>query len=210
GEFTAHATGISFGGGCQWPGNIKISGEANKSSMNNLLQHPAMHRLVGFTNSMFNLFMHKTYVEYKNTLSEHLVQYPHLRSTSPKTVFAATTINFGTHVITPPHLDAGNLVHSWCSDTALGEYDPDKGGHLILWPFKLAIHFPPGFTILFPSALITHLNISILPHKQRCSIVQYSASGLFQWRYNGWCSDKDLIVKSSKADLLKRKEEQCH
>lgn len=50
GQFTAHAAGISFGGGRQQPGNIKISGEANKSSMDNLLQHPAMHRLVGFTN----------------------------------------------------------------------------------------------------------------------------------------------------------------
>lgn len=157
---------------------------------------------------MFNLFAHKTYVEYKETLSEHLAQYPHLRPTSPKTVFAATTINFGTHVITPPHLDASNLAHGWCSDTALGDYDPNKGGHLILWPFKLAIRFPPGSTILFPSALITHSNIPILQHEQRRSIVQYSASGLFRWRYNGWCSDKDFIAKSSKAELLKRKEEQ--
>ncbi|KAF9070031.1 hypothetical protein BDP27DRAFT_1420467 [Rhodocollybia butyracea] len=93
GHFTACAAGISYGGGREAPGNIRISGQVNQAEMKTLLEHPDMSRLVGFTNS-----------------------------------FAATTVNFGPQTVTPPHLDAGNLGHGWCTDTALGDYDPDKGG----------------------------------------------------------------------------------
>ncbi|KAJ7624191.1 hypothetical protein B0H17DRAFT_1151319 [Mycena rosella] len=49
----------------------------------------------------------------------------------------------------------------WCSITALGDFDPNKGGHLILWDLRLAIRFPPGSTILIPSALLHHSNVAI-------------------------------------------------
>ncbi|KAE9388726.1 hypothetical protein BT96DRAFT_749125, partial [Gymnopus androsaceus JB14] len=129
--------------------------------------------------AVFNLFAHQTYVEYKETLTEHIQQNPKLCPTSSQTVFAATTVNFGPCTVTPPHLDAGNIAHGWCANTALGNYDPDKGGHLVLWNLKLIIRFPPSATILFPSALITHSNIPVQPSEERRSIVQYSAGGLF-------------------------------
>lgn len=105
------------------------------------------------------MFGHKTYCEYKETLSDHLSRDSRLRATSSNTVFAVTAVSFGPHTCTPPHLDAGNTAHGWCTDTAVGEFDPDKGGHLVLWDLRLVIRFPPGSTILFPSALVTHSNI---------------------------------------------------
>ncbi|KAE9399839.1 hypothetical protein BT96DRAFT_857967 [Gymnopus androsaceus JB14] len=207
GDFTARAAGISYGGGRAVPGNVRISGQANQQAMEKLFLHPDMKRLVGFTNSIFNSFAHQTYVEYKETLTEHIQQKPQLRPTSPKTVFAATTVNFGPCTVTPPHLDAGNVAHGWCADTALGDYDPDKGGHLVLWNLKLVIRFPPGATILFPSALMTHSNIPVQDGEQRRSIVQYSAGGLFRWRYNGWCSDKTFLAKASKSELKDREQD---
>jgi hypothetical protein len=54
-------------------------------------------------------------------------------------VFAACTFNFGPHAITVPHLDFGNLSWGWCAITALGRFNPDLRGHLVLWDLKLII-----------------------------------------------------------------------
>ncbi|KAF9066030.1 hypothetical protein BDP27DRAFT_1164056, partial [Rhodocollybia butyracea] len=191
GNFCSRATGISYGGGCQVPGNVESSGVINQEEMQKLmLDHNMQRVVVGCSNSLFNAFGHKTFCEYKDTLKEHIAHDSCLHPMLPSTVFAATTINFGPQTSTPPYLDAANAAHGWCTDTAAGEFDPDKGGHLVLWNLNLVICFPPGSTILFPSALIMHSNIPVSPHETCYSIVQYSAGSLFCWRYNGWQSDK--------------------
>lgn len=50
GGFTAHATGIGYGGGRQVPGNVKISGVANQKEMQELMLNADMQRVVGFSN----------------------------------------------------------------------------------------------------------------------------------------------------------------
>lgn len=90
-------------------------------------------------------------------LAEHLT----LRTNFVGSIFAACTFNFGPRALTVPHLDFGNLSWGWCAITALGRFDPDFGGHLILWDLRLVIRFPPGSTILIPSALIRHSNVTI-------------------------------------------------
>jgi hypothetical protein len=47
-------------------------------------------------------------------------------------VFAVVTFNFGLCMVTYPHLDFANLAWGWCTITALSDFDPDKGGHIIL------------------------------------------------------------------------------
>ncbi|KAF8166468.1 hypothetical protein K438DRAFT_2066503 [Mycena galopus ATCC 62051] len=69
-------------------------------------------------------------------------------------VFAACTFNFGPHAICAPHLDFANLAWGWCAITALGNFNPNFGGHLIVWDLGLVIRFLPGSTILIPSTLI--------------------------------------------------------
>ncbi|KAJ7431266.1 hypothetical protein FB451DRAFT_1421733 [Mycena latifolia] len=63
--------------------------------------------------------------------------------------------------LTLPHIDFGNLAWGWCAMTALGAFDPDCGGHLILGDLKLIIRFPPASTILLPSAILRHSNTKI-------------------------------------------------
>jgi hypothetical protein len=106
--------------------------------------------------------------------------------------FAAATINFGPSTITLPHIDALNLAWGWCAITALGFFDPDLGGHLVLWDLRLIIHFPPGSTILIPSAILRHSNIGIGPNERRYSFTQYSAAGLFRWVDNGFRTDRTV------------------
>ncbi|KAJ7236141.1 hypothetical protein C8J57DRAFT_972166, partial [Mycena rebaudengoi] len=68
----------------------------------------------------------------------------------------------------------------------LGNFDPDHGGHLILWDLKLIISFPPSSTILIPSAILQHSSVGVQPHERRYSFTQYSAGGLFGWIRNGF------------------------
>ena len=77
---------------------------------------------------------------------------------------------------------------------------------MILWDLGLVIRFPPGSTILIPSALLTHSNVPIQPGEERYSIIQYSSSGLFCWVYNGFQSDKDFMATAT-PEMKKKREE---
>ena len=79
----------------------------------------------------------------------------------------------------------------WCCITALGDFDPTKGGHLVLWDLKLVIEFPPGSTVLLPSAAIAHSNTAIDCREMRCSFTQFTAGGLFRWTSHRLFSQDD-------------------
>ncbi|KAF8163890.1 hypothetical protein K438DRAFT_1618027, partial [Mycena galopus ATCC 62051] len=119
-------------------------------------------------------------------------------------VFSCATFNFGPRTVTYPHLDFANLAWGWCAITALGDFDPDIGGHLILWDLKLIICFPPGCTVLIPSALIRHSNTSIQPHEKRFSFMQYTPAGIFRFVDNGFRSDVAVNATASVAEQQER------
>lgn len=98
-----------------------------------------------------------------------------------------------------PHIDFANLAWGWCAITALGNFDPNYGGHLVLWDLGLIIQFPPGSTILIPSALLRHLNIRVRDYEVRYSFTQYSAGGLFRWLRNG-CQTNEALRSSASHD----------
>ncbi|KAJ7838442.1 hypothetical protein B0H13DRAFT_1650760 [Mycena leptocephala] len=128
--------------------------------------------------------------------------------TEKLSVFATATFNFGPATITFPHLDFRNLAWGWCAITALGNFDPDRGGHLVLWDLKMIIRFPPGSTILLPSAILRHSNVKIFPHETRFSFTQFTPAGLFRWVYNGFRTDKD--VDSSTATSAEQRQQRKH
>ena len=132
------------------------------------------------------------------------VKDPALRWPFERSIFAACTFNFGPRVSTCPHLDFGNLAWGWCAITALGSFDADRGGHLILWDLKMVIRFPAGATILIPSAILRHSNVPVQHHETRRSFVQYTAGGLFRWVRNGFMTDEDFDRVASEAEKLAR------
>jgi hypothetical protein len=136
-----------------------------------------------------------------------LAAWKPMRRIFPRSVFAACTFNFGPRAICAPHLDFANLGWGWCAITALGDFDPDVGGHLILWDLRLVVRFPPGATILLPSAAIRHSNTPIRNHEHRCSFVQYTAGGLFRWVRNGFKTDESWKRSASPAEKKKREED---
>ncbi|KAF8162027.1 hypothetical protein K438DRAFT_1909839 [Mycena galopus ATCC 62051] len=132
---------------------------------------------------------------------------PSLRPNFAGSIFAACTFNFGPRAICAPHLDFANLAWGWCAITALGNFDPDFGGHLILWDLGLVIRFASGSTILIPSALIRHSNIPIRPHEERSSFVQYTAGGLFRWVRNGFQTHEAWLSSASPVEKAEHEAE---
>lgn len=58
----------------------------------------------------------------------------------------------------------------------------------MLWDCRLVVEFPPGSTILLPSAAIAHGNTSIdlSIGEERSSFTQYTAGGIFRWVDQGF------------------------
>lgn len=106
---------------------------------------------------------------------------PSLRRPFPESAFSTLTFNFGPNVCTLPHKDYKNLAWGWCAVTSFGSYDFKRGGHLVLWDFKIAVEFPPHSTILIPSAILEHSNTSIREGETRRTITQYNSAGIFRW-----------------------------
>lgn len=93
-----------------------------------------------------------------------------------------------------------------CSVAALGSFDPKRGGHLILWDLKLVIEFPPGATILIPSAVLRHSNTSIQAGETRYSFTQYSAGGLFRWVEQGFRKQPAFERSLNKRQMAEEQE----
>ncbi|KAJ7614716.1 hypothetical protein DFH06DRAFT_1274411 [Mycena polygramma] len=205
--------GISHGGGQTEPGELQ-NNISNTRLTDDFMREECFQRLAGFANCLFMSFAPLLFAYYLAQMALIATWRPTLRWNFARSVFAACTYNFGPHAITLPHLDYGNLAWGWCAITALGDFDPDVGGHLILWNLKLVIRFPPGSTILIPSAIIRHSNVPVAQHERRFSFTQYTAGGLFRWIRNGYKTDVAFEESASvaekaarRADDLKRWEE---
>ncbi|KAJ7502267.1 hypothetical protein B0H11DRAFT_2365602 [Mycena galericulata] len=198
--------GMSHGGGQTEPGEL-CNNKANTEITDELLAHESFQRISGFTNCLVRVFGPLLFAFYVAQLAILSLWKPNLRWPFPGSIFAACTFNFGPYAITRPHLDFGNLSWGWCAITALGWFDPDIGGHLILWDLKLIIRFPPGATILIPSAIIRHSNIPIRTHERRFSFTQYTAGGLFRWIRNGCKTDYDFEMTATPEQKSAREAE---
>jgi hypothetical protein len=91
------------------------------------------------------------------------------------------SFNFGPATWCYRHTDWGNLAYGLCVITSAGNFDSTCDSHLILWECGLVIEFPPGASIIIPSATISHSNVPIQLCETRYSFAQYAAGGLFRW-----------------------------
>ncbi|THU98551.1 hypothetical protein K435DRAFT_660722, partial [Dendrothele bispora CBS 962.96] len=207
GKFAALSSGFSHGGGRRQPGNVRQASAAVLAVVTTLLAAQCFQRISGFANSAFQACAPNIFHHYLETVNRLLEWNSTFCRPFPKSVWATCTVNFGPATVTRPHRDSANLSYGWCVITALGHFNPDRGGHLILWDLGLIIRFPPGSTILIPSALITHSNTPIQKGETQYSLVQYSAAGLFHWVYNNFMTDKNFNSQASEAELSQREED---
>ncbi|PPQ87434.1 hypothetical protein CVT24_001371, partial [Panaeolus cyanescens] len=189
GKFAAIAFGISFGGG------QKLAQPLVPGHHGNLVQRFLANRdiacIASFADSAFHTWCPRLYNYYRTTLRK-AAAHTKQPLNFPGSCFAAMSVNMGGRVCCFKHRDCVNLAFGWCAITAIGDFDPEKGGHFVLWDLKLVIEFPPGATILIPSAIFSHSNTSIAQNERRFSITQYSAGALFRWVENGFKTDAEL------------------
>lgn len=141
------------------------------------------------------------YKYYRDTMLGLENAHPLLKRSFENSIFPAVTINFHPKTVAVPHYDYANLGYGWCALTALGRFNPDRGGFLVLVELKKVIRFPPHSTIFLCSAAIQHFNLGISEGEDRFSLVQYAAAGLFRWKENGFCSQEEADVQRSEEEI---------
>lgn len=154
----------------------------------------------------FALWHPKGYKYYNDNLNKLGEIYPQLaRRLFPRSIMPSAAFNLGNQVITKKHVDCQNCPFGWCTITSLGEFNGEKGGHIVLWDLKIVVEFPAGTCVCLPSALITHSNIPISKSESRMSFTQYCSGEIFRHIENGFRTDRSLR-ENDPAILLFRKE----
>lgn len=134
----------------------------------------------------------KLFSYYVRTLRKLYASDPDIQPPFDGSIFPNHSPNTSSRATAYMHNDHANLAFGWCGLSSLGDFDHTKGGHLILQQLGVVVEFPPGSTILLPSATVTHGNTPISPHEKRASLVHYAAGGLFRWVEYGMRSWKTL------------------
>ncbi|KAK0495261.1 hypothetical protein EDD18DRAFT_1310019 [Armillaria luteobubalina] len=167
-RYLALSVGISFGGGQRC--NLHHEG-TTAQVLATLINHIAFIRLAGFASGVFTAWSPSLFQCYAMHLRALLLSNDNLILNFTNSIFSASTFNFGPKSVTVKHTDSGNLLFGWCTIPVLSQFNSKKGVHLILWDLKLVIEFPPGSTVLIPSA--------------------YMAGGLFRWVDDGFQLSED-------------------
>ncbi|KAJ7271638.1 hypothetical protein C8J57DRAFT_1435291 [Mycena rebaudengoi] len=189
GNWASLTAGQSHGGGQVMPGTL-LNGVINSAILIFLLNESAFIRLAGFATGSF--FMASILTSNGRFFNG---------------IWSACTFNLGPKTCARGHRDFTNLAFGWCAITALGKFNYTKGGHLILWDCKLIIEFPPGSTILIPSAAIFHSNLTLAsPGETRFSFTQYTAGGIFRWVERGFQSEEAYLSSLSKEEQVAERE----
>ncbi|KAL1658923.1 hypothetical protein GGF50DRAFT_66318 [Schizophyllum commune] len=207
GDFCVKAIGTSHGGGQKEPALLKHS-KKNMKELVAITKLKPMKRIAQHSSRAFGNWQPEIYEDYAD-VQERLFKWNPLlrrRRNFKKSVWSCLTLNFGPRTETAPHRDFGNRSCGFCAITSLGRFNPDKGGHLILRELKLVIRFPPGSTIIIPSALITHYNTRIAEDETRFSVTQYTSGAIFRFVEHGCMLNKDYYA-SLDAEGRKKSDE---
>ncbi|KAI0062602.1 hypothetical protein BV25DRAFT_1803659, partial [Artomyces pyxidatus] len=190
GKYPVMHAGYTHGGGPMVRGV-----EVQFKAVCKLTESKPFNRIAGFASSAFRMAAPRLFGHYALALSDIRRGQPHLKRPFANSIFPTATFNLGPQAVTLPHRDAANVPYGWCAITALGDFDPKLGGHLYLWELKMVIEFPPGSTILVPSAVITHGNTPIQNGETRQSFTQYCAGSLLRWHTYGLRSARTLAAE---------------
>ena len=154
---------------------------------------------------MYALWHPKAYQYYKTNLDKLREVHPELSyPLFPKSIMPTVAFNLGERVATKIHVDAMNCPFGWCIVTALGDFNSNQGGHLILWELGLVLEFPAGASICLPSAIITHSNIPTHESDRRMSFTQYCPGEIFRYIENGFRTDGKLEIEDPAIFLFRK------
>ncbi|KAK7016198.1 hypothetical protein VNI00_018963 [Paramarasmius palmivorus] len=195
------AYGPSIGNGQKQPQMMRISRQ-NQPVLDEIRNSRVFQRMARFMSCGLLGWAPSLFMYYARSIAPLLAKHSDLHLPFEKCIFTAFTVNFGPRTVCYPHRDVKNLAFGWCGITALGDYDWTRGGHFVIWDLKLVVEFPPGTTILIPSAMVCHSNTAISPSEKRYSFAMYTAGGLFRWVEHGFIPEKLYQATRSRAQAV--------
>ncbi|KAJ7040104.1 hypothetical protein C8F04DRAFT_889615, partial [Mycena alexandri] len=135
-----------------------------------LIRHVAVRGLAGFGNQLFAAFAPAAHAIAHDVTSSLLAQDSALAQPFPG---AWTTAAFGVgpRIVGDTHHPSA-APWCWVALTALGNFDHQRGGHLIFWDLGRILEFPPGATILLPP-LLRYTVADIQEGETRYTLAQY-------------------------------------
>ena len=194
GRFPAINAGFTMPNGFREP--INLGNSHHQETVDRIRAHSGFKRISAYHNgsarfpiyqpvysishlvsASFALWNPGLYAYYRERVQKLCEKMPHLQKNTPKTIFPTAAFNL-CNVCTFKHRDTQNCPFGWCAITALGSFDAKKGGHIVFSDLKLIVEFPPGSTILIPSATIEHYNIPVAEGEERASLTQYCAGNI--------------------------------
>ncbi len=202
----------------QRPGPIKNT-PRNARVLRDLCNNPAIRRIAGFgsgayydlgtrlqthrRSAMLATYAPRVYLKMRRRLRLLYMHHSTLQLNFKNSIYPAAHFNFGPNSVCFEHTDYANDPVNWCHVTALGRYDPTKGGHIILFPLRIAVEFPPSASALIPSGVVRHANVAIQPGEMRQAFTQFCPGGLLRWVDGGFQTLKDFGTRDpqGKADF---------
>ncbi|KAJ3722573.1 hypothetical protein C8R42DRAFT_560336, partial [Lentinula raphanica] len=206
GDFPVAPIGISYGGGQQGAKRI-YHPEKSLKALDEIRKIACFSRLAGHATKAFAAWAPNLYSFYIGYMQRLVTMIPDISFNWRSSIFACVTLNFGPRTTTIKHNNFMNYISGWCCITALGKFDFVRGGHMVLWDLGLVIEFPPGWTLLIPSAYLLHSNTAIGPDETRYSFTHFAdaAAGLFRViDDNGVARNKMSDEQLANAEQLQR------
>ncbi|KAI0308816.1 hypothetical protein OF83DRAFT_1072943 [Amylostereum chailletii] len=142
-----------------------------------------------------DFYFPKVHKHMVNALKELYKCIPSLKKNFCNSDYPACTFNLGPDTVCFLHNDCANFPGIPCVVTALGDFDADYGGDLVLCDLMLRIWFPAASSIGLPSAGCSHANTDIWPGEKRFSLTQYCAGGIMRWAGRGFRPSSSLSAK---------------
>ncbi|RXW11190.1 hypothetical protein EST38_g14665 [Candolleomyces aberdarensis] len=192
--------GIFHGQGTPHP--LNLSNGCRTQLLEELCSDPDVCRMAEFADASFKTWSPEVYEEIQRKLEKLYARDPSLSKPFPFSVYPCTAFNFGPQVCCKGHRDSSNYAISWCAIQALGQFNPRRGGHLVIKELKVFIQFPAGSTILIPSALLTHGNTPVEDGEVRLSFTQFCPGGLIRWVDNNFQTQARMQQRLSKKAFL--------
>ncbi|KAI0063774.1 hypothetical protein BV25DRAFT_1801437, partial [Artomyces pyxidatus] len=185
GTFAVLTAGVSYGGGQVVPGNL-VHSEVRQSIVDELLANADVSRLAAFQSEALAAYFPKPYNDMCEALDALYEHDKDLKANFVNSAYPTITFNLGPRTVCRAHHDYSNYPGLPCAISALGSFDPDKGGELVLWGLKIRIRFPAASTALISSAGVEHGNTPVQEHETRYSTTQYFVGGLKRWVRHGF------------------------
>ncbi|KAI0060295.1 hypothetical protein BV25DRAFT_1828099 [Artomyces pyxidatus] len=191
GTFAVLTAGVSYGGGQVLPGNL-VHSVARQEIVDKLLADRDVGRLAAFQSEALAAYFPKSYDDMCEALDALYEHDPDLKPNFVNSAYPTITFNLGPRTVCRRHHDYSNYPGLPYAISVLGNFDPDKGGELVLWGLKIRIRFPSASTALLSSAGVEHGNTPVQEHETRYSATQYFVGGLKRWVRHGFCAASSL------------------